>query len=55
LDAGLNNDQKNVSHAMISMIENHLVWWVDNTVSKTWYLFLLIVLTKAWPCNFLTM
>jgi hypothetical protein len=26
LDAGLNNDQKNVSHAMISMIENHLVW-----------------------------
>jgi hypothetical protein len=28
LDAGLNNDQKNVSHAMISMIENHLVWWV---------------------------
>ncbi|KAJ4448931.1 hypothetical protein ANN_00323, partial [Periplaneta americana] len=28
LDAGLNNDQKNVSHAMISMIENHLVWVV---------------------------
>lgn len=26
LDAGLSNDQKNVSHAMISMIENHLVW-----------------------------
>jgi hypothetical protein len=26
LDARLNNDQKNVSHAMISMIENHLVW-----------------------------
>jgi hypothetical protein len=41
LDAGLNNDQKNVSHAMISMIENHLVWWVENTLSKTWYLFLL--------------
>ncbi|KDR18481.1 hypothetical protein L798_07670, partial [Zootermopsis nevadensis] len=28
LDAGLSNDQKNVSHAMISMIENHLVWVV---------------------------
>lgn len=28
LDAGLTNDQKNVSHAMISMIENHLVWVV---------------------------
>ena len=28
LDSGLNNDQKNVSHAMISMIENHLVWVV---------------------------
>ncbi|XP_049829864.1 failed axon connections [Schistocerca gregaria] len=28
LEAGLTNDQKNVSHAMISMIENHLVWVV---------------------------
>lgn len=26
LDAGLDNNQKNVSHAMISMIENHLFW-----------------------------
>lgn len=26
LDAGLDNNQKNVSHAMISMIENHLYW-----------------------------
>jgi hypothetical protein len=26
LDAGLDNAQKNVSHAMISMIENHLFW-----------------------------
>ncbi|XP_063215779.1 failed axon connections isoform X2 [Bacillus rossius redtenbacheri] len=29
LDAGLSNDQKNVSHAMISMIENHLIWVVQ--------------------------
>ncbi|RZF33599.1 hypothetical protein LSTR_LSTR009055 [Laodelphax striatellus] len=28
LDAGLDNAQKNVSHAMISMIENHLFWVV---------------------------
>jgi glutathione S-transferase len=28
LDAGLTNEQKDVSHAMISMIENHLVWVV---------------------------
>lgn len=28
LDAGLDNNQKNVSHAMISMIENHLYWIV---------------------------
>uniref|UniRef100_A0A069DSK3 Putative failed axon connections fax protein/glutathione s-transferase-like protein n=1 Tax=Panstrongylus megistus TaxID=65343 RepID=A0A069DSK3_9HEMI len=28
LDAGLDNNQKNVSHAMISMIENHLFWVV---------------------------
>jgi len=27
LDAGLSNDQKNVSYTTISMIENHL-WWV---------------------------
>lgn len=26
LDAGLDSSQKNVSHAMISMIENHLFW-----------------------------
>lgn len=28
LDASLDNSQKNVSHAMISMIENHLFWVV---------------------------
>ncbi|XP_075228578.1 failed axon connections [Lycorma delicatula] len=28
LDVGLDNSQKNVSHAMISMIENHLFWVV---------------------------
>lgn len=28
LDAGLTNEQKALSHAMISMIENHLVWVV---------------------------
>ncbi|CAK9812047.1 Failed axon connections [Anthophora quadrimaculata] len=28
LDAGLTSEQRNVSHAMISMIENHLVWVV---------------------------
>ncbi|XP_014247850.1 failed axon connections [Cimex lectularius] len=28
LDAGLDNNQKNISHAMISMIENHLFWVV---------------------------
>nr|CAD7569283.1 unnamed protein product [Timema californicum] len=27
LDAGLTNDQKNMAHAMISMIENHLIWY----------------------------
>lgn len=26
LDTGLTNDQKNVSHAMISMIENRFAW-----------------------------
>ena len=26
MDSGLDNGQKNVSHAMISMIENHLFW-----------------------------
>jgi hypothetical protein len=26
IDACLTNDQKALSHAMISMIENHLVW-----------------------------
>lgn len=28
LDASLDNNQKNMSHAMISMIENHLLWVV---------------------------
>ncbi|XP_015514155.1 failed axon connections [Neodiprion pinetum] len=28
LDAGLTPEQRNISHAMISMIENHLVWVV---------------------------
>lgn len=28
LDAGLTSEQRSVSHAMISMIENHLVWVV---------------------------
>lgn len=27
LDITLDNNQKNVSHAMISMIENHLFWY----------------------------
>lgn len=26
LDAPLNSSQKNISHAMILMIENHLLW-----------------------------
>lgn len=29
LDAALTPEQKNISHAMISMIENHLVWVVS--------------------------
>jgi len=28
VDAHLTNEQKNISHAMIAMIENHLVWLV---------------------------
>lgn len=28
LDVTLDNSQKNLSHAMISMVENHLFWWV---------------------------
>lgn len=28
LDVGLTAEQKNVAHAMISMLENHLVWVV---------------------------
>lgn len=31
IDAGLTQDQRNVSHAMISMIENKLVWYVLTT------------------------
>nr|CAD7441823.1 unnamed protein product [Timema bartmani] len=34
LDAGLTNDQKNMAHAMISMIENHLIWVVTWWRSK---------------------
>lgn len=26
IDSGLNQEQKNIAHATISMIENHLVW-----------------------------
>lgn len=26
LDAGLTSQQRNVAHAMVSMLENHLVW-----------------------------
>lgn len=28
LDAGLSADQKNVSHAFESMLNNHTSWWV---------------------------
>ena len=28
LDAGLSAEQKNAAHALISMVENHLVWVV---------------------------
>lgn len=34
VDSGLTNDQKNVSHAMISMIENHFAWVVAAWRSK---------------------
>lgn len=34
LDANLDNSQKNISHAMISMIENHLIWVVNWWKSK---------------------
>lgn len=30
IDAGLSQEQRNISHAMISMIENNLVWYVQN-------------------------
>lgn len=30
IDAALTQDQRNISHAMISMIENKLVWYVDH-------------------------
>jgi len=28
IDAALSQDQRNISHAMVSMIENKLVWYV---------------------------
>lgn len=30
IDAALSQDQRNISHAMISMIENKLVWYVSS-------------------------
>jgi len=32
IDAALSQDQRNISHAMISMIENKLVWYVVTKV-----------------------
>ena len=32
MPAELSQDQKNVQHAMIAMVENHLHWWVQTTV-----------------------
>lgn len=34
LDANLTNEQRIISHAMISMIENHLVWVVTSWRAK---------------------
>ena len=34
LDAGLTTEQRSVSHAMISMIENHLIWVINCWRSK---------------------
>ena len=28
MPAELSQDQKNVQHAMVAMVENHLHWWV---------------------------
>jgi len=38
IDATLSQDQRNISHAMISMIENKLLWYFISTFLGIFYL-----------------
>lgn len=40
IDSALSQDQRNISHAMISMIENKLVWYVSSCLFYNCLVFL---------------
>lgn len=48
IDAGLSQEQRNISHAMISMIENNLVWYVQNIFGHFFFVIDLNFIITGW-------
>jgi len=44
IDAALTQDQRNISHAMVSMIENKLVWYVTISIFRNFYFEFFLIL-----------